>query len=186
MRVAGGRAGGIPLSGPKRAGETLRPTMDVVKNAIFSTLAESIEDTTVLDLFAGIGGLGIEALSRGAATCTFVESDKPACESIRRNLEKTRLPGGEIVCADALGWLKRAAPASYHVIFADPPYAKRPGDRDFTAELLASDALRAALKPGGLFIIEHMPNAPFTPGPEWECVRDKRYGATAVAFLRPA
>src|SRR5262249_48942418 len=82
MRVVGGTAGGIPLHTPKGAGEALRPTMEIVKNAIFNTLAESIEGIRVLDLFAGVGGLGIEALSRGAASCVFVESDKRVCDSI--------------------------------------------------------------------------------------------------------
>ncbi len=186
MRVASGTARGIPLHAPKHAGETLRPTMEVVKNAIFNSLAESIVGTRVLDLFAGIGSLGIEALSRGAESCIFVESDRHACEAIRGNLAKTRLGGGEVVCADALGWLDRTVSSrTFHVILADPPYAKKPGDHDFAAMLLASASLRRALKPGGLFILEHLPGAPLAPGDAWECVRDKRYGSTAVAFLRP-
>src|SRR5690349_24319683 len=123
MRVVGGVAGGIPLHVPRQAGNDLRPTMDMVKNAIFSVLGDSVEGTRVLDLFAGVGGLGIEALSRGAASCVFVESDKRACESIRRNLEKTRLVG-EIVCADAMRWLERNA-SVFDLILIDPPYAKR-------------------------------------------------------------
>lgn len=187
MRVAGGTVGGIPLCVPRSAGETLRPTMERVKNAIFNVLAESIEGTRVLDLFAGIGGLGIEALSRGAGSCTFIENDRRACDAIRANLDKTRLTGGEVVSADALGWLDRTAPVgAFHIIFADPPYVKKPGDRDFTAELIASAAVRRALKPGGLFIIEHLPGKPLELAGRWECARDKRYGATAVAFLRPA
>ena len=184
MRVVGGTAGGIPLHVPKI---DLRPTMDVVKNAIFNSLLEAIPGARVLDLFAGTGGLGIEALSRGAASCVFIESDRRACESIRRNLEKTRLTGGEVICADALRWMERSVQAeAFDLILADPPYAKKKGERDFGRELLALPKLLPALAPGGIFVLEHLPDEPLPIGTEWECIRDKRYGATAVAFLRAA
>jgi 16S rRNA (guanine966-N2)-methyltransferase len=158
--------------------------MEMVKNAIFNSLAESLEGARVLDLFAGAGSLGIEALSRGAATCTFVESDRRACASIRQNLEKTRLAGGDVVSENAIRWLNRAPGGCFEIIFADPPYAKRPGDRDFTPELLGNEGLQKALTPGGIFVLEHLPGAKLPLGDAWECVRQKRYGATEVAFLR--
>lgn len=182
MRVVGGTAGGIPLQVPKI---DLRPTMDLVKNAIFSSLAELVPGARVLDLFAGTGGLGIEALSRGAASCQFIESDRRACDVIRRNLEKTRLGHGEVSCADTMRWLERSAPpAAFDLILADPPYAKKPGERDFGAELLALDGLRRTLAPDGILVLEHLPDGPLPLGTAWECTRDKRYGSTAVAFLR--
>ena len=184
MRVVAGIAGGIPLHVPKT---DLRPTMDVVKNAIFSSLAEFVPGTRVLDLFAGTGGLGIEALSRGATSCVFVESDRRACDSIRRNLEKTKLTGGQIICADALRWVERnAQPAAFDLILADPPYARGDGERDFARELIALAGIRATLAPDGIFILEHRPEEPLPLGTDWECTRDKRYGATSVAFLRAA
>src|ERR1043166_5048036 len=88
MRVIAGSAGGIPLHTPRT---DLRPTMDRIKAAIFSSLGEKIIGARVLDLFAGTGALGIEALSRGAVSAIFVESDARAADAIRRNLEKTRL-----------------------------------------------------------------------------------------------
>ena len=151
MRVVGGIAGGIPLQVPKTE---LRPTMDVVKNAIFNSLVEFIPGTHVLDLFAGTGGLGIEALSRGAASCVFVESDRRACDSIRRNLEKTRLTGGEVIAADAMRWLERSAPAAaFDLVFADPLYSKKAGDRDFGCELIAAPGVFRALAPGGILVL---------------------------------
>jgi 16S rRNA (guanine966-N2)-methyltransferase len=185
MRIVSGKAGGIPLHVPSDAGAGLRPTMDRVKAAIFSTLGDSVVETRVLDLFAGVGGLGLEALSRGATSCLFIENDRQACESLRRNLGKSRLAGGEVLCADALEWLERSAGAdAFQLIFADPPYCKYPGERDFTAELLACVALQRALTAGGLFILEHLPGATLPLGETWECLRQKRYGATEVAFLR--
>jgi len=186
MRVVGGVAGGIPLHVPRQSSDGLRPTMDMVKNAIFNVIGDSVEGTQVLDLFAGVGGLGIEALSRGAASCVFVESDRKACDSIRRNLEKTRLPGAEVVTADALKWIERSGgEGTFDLILADPPYAKARDDRDFTPELIGSEALWRALKPGGLFVLEHLPNAEIDLGGKWECARRKRYGATEVSFLKP-
>lgn len=182
MRVVAGIAGGIPLISPRTE---LRPTMEVVKNAIFSSLMELTPDARILDLFAGSGSLGIEALSRGAESCIFVEENRDACAAIRKNLDKTKLRGGEIAQADAMLWVaKCAAPNAFHMILADPPYAKRPGERDFTPELLASEPLRAALAPGGVFVLEHLPGATLALGDRWECFRQKRYGATEVAFLR--
>jgi 16S rRNA (guanine966-N2)-methyltransferase len=180
MRVIAGIAGGHPLYLPKT---DLRPTMDVVKGAIFSSLGEAIVGARVLDLFAGSGALGIEALSRGAASVIFVESDRRAVATIERNLEKTKL-SGDIRTLDVFHYLDRLAqPGSFDVILADPPYAKAPGERDFTPELLGSEPLRLALAVGGTFVLEHLPGAKLALRDRWECLRQKRYGATEVAFL---
>lgn len=169
----------VPKSG-------VRPTMDMVKGAIFSSLHDLVPGARVLDLFAGSGSLGIEALSRGATSAVFVENNRAALETIRANLEKTRFTG-EIQPHDIFSYLDRfAPPAAFDLIMADPPYAKQPGERDFTTELLASDSLLRALAPGGIFVLEHLPGATFKVPARWECVRDKAYGATAVAFFRAA
>jgi 16S rRNA G966 N2-methylase RsmD len=103
---------------------------------------------------------------------------------IKKNLEKTRLRG-EVIQNDALRWLERSGgEAVFDLILADPPYAKYPGDHDFTPDLLGSAALQKALKPGGIFVLEHLPNAEPDLGGRWECARRKKYGATEVSFLR--
>ncbi len=184
MRVVGGIAGGIPLAVPK--GAEMRPTMDRVRAAIFSSLAESVPGARVLDLFSGTGALGLEALSRGAASATLVEKEPRALKSIERNLQAARLTA-KVIESDVFSYLDRLAPpAGFELIFADPPYAKRPGERDFTPELLASESLARALAPAGLFILEHLPGAKLPLAPRWECFRQRRYGATEVAFLRLA
>ena len=158
--------------------------MDKVRGAIFDSLRDVVPDARVLDLFAGSGALGIEALSRGAASVTFVEKDRRALASIERNLASTRLRGA-MHGGDVFSYLDRlAAPAAFDLIFADPPYAQRPGERDFTPELLTNAALQRALGPGGIFILEHLPGAELPLRDVWECFRQKRYGATEVAMLR--
>jgi len=158
--------------------------MDVVKGAIFSSLSDFIVGARMLDLFAGSGALGIEALSRGAAAATFVENEQRAVAAIKRNLEKTKLTGN-VQPVDVFRFLDRfAAPEAYDLIIADPPYAKAPGERDFTPELLGSEPLRKALAPHGIFVLEHLPGAKLPLHKVWECFRQKRYGATEVAFLR--
>jgi 16S rRNA (guanine966-N2)-methyltransferase len=184
MRVVAGSAGGIPLAVPK--GPDVRPTMDRVRAAVFSSLAEMVPGARVLDLFAGTGALGIEAVSRGAAEAVLVEKDARAIRTIERNLATTKL-AAKVHELDVFSYLDRlAAPGSFDLIFADPPYAKRPGERDFTPELLASDSLFAALAPGGIFVLEHLPGAKLPLGSRWSCTRQKRYGATEVAFLTRA
>ena len=87
---------------------------------------------------------------------------------------------------DVFSYLDRlAGPQSFDIILADPPYAKYPGERDFDPELLTNAGLRNSLKPDGIFVLEHLPNKDLPTYAEWDCFRDKRYGATAVAFLRP-
>jgi len=183
MRVISGIAASIPLRAPKT---DMRPTMDRVKGAIFDSLGEAIIGARVLDLFSGSGALGIEALSRGAATATLVEKDPRAVETIHFNLAKTRLQGAVVEPLDIFSFLhKRAAEAAYDIIIADPPYPKNPGDRDFGAELLGDPALARALAPSGLFILEKPPGAPLPAKTTWQQLRERRYGATAVAYLLP-
>ncbi|HEX8311838.1 MAG TPA: 16S rRNA (guanine(966)-N(2))-methyltransferase RsmD [Chthoniobacteraceae bacterium] len=182
MRVVAGSAKGTTLQVPKT---DLRPTMDLVKSAIFSSLHDLVTGGRILDLFAGTGSLGIEALSRGAASAVFVESDAKAIKTIEQNLAKTRLQG-TVHAMDIFSYLDRLArPASFDLIIADPPYAKQPGERDFAPELLASEGLRRALADGGIFVLEHLPGADLGLEGRWDCLRQKRYGATEVAFLRP-
>ena len=158
--------------------------MDRVKAAIFSMVADAVQGARVLDLFAGTGSLGIEALSRGCAAATFVESEARAVAAIEKNLQRTRLRG-TVHAADVFRFLDRMTGTSaFDLIFADPPYAKQAGERDFTPELVGSASLHGALVPGGIFVLEHLPGAKLALGKHWECLRQRRYGATEVAVLR--
>ncbi len=124
VRVIGGTARGRRLRAPKSV--AVRPTADRVRESIFDVLAHlgAVEDATVVDLFAGSGALGIEALSRGAAAATFVETDRDAVATIKANLEATGLASAvtHVVRADAVSWCSSVT-EPFDLAFVDPPYA---------------------------------------------------------------
>ena len=118
MRIVAGSYKGARIFAPR--GRETRPTSDRVREAIFAILG-SVEGTHVLDLFAGSGALGLEALSRGAGRAVFVDSDTAAIKAIERNIAKLRVEGAAIVRADVARYLARET-ARYDVVFVDPPY----------------------------------------------------------------
>lgn len=171
MRVVAGEHRGRRLVAP--AGTGTRPTSDRVREAIFNVLtsaAGGLDGYRVLDLFAGSGALGIEALSRGAAHVTFVEQARAAAATVRRNLDELGI--GEdratVVVGDALRHVAVEAPVD--LVLADPPYA-----------FDAWPALLARLD-AELAVLESDREPPLTP--PWECVREKRYGTTVVTLVR--
>ena len=178
MRVISGSARGIPLRIPSH---DLRPTMEMVRGAIFSALGERVIDARVLDLFSGSGAFGIEALSRGAAAATFVDDHPKAIAAIKANLAKTRLEA-LIVRSDVFRFLERTD-QKFDLIFADPPYSKRPNDPDLAAKLLASSALKNHLVDGGLLVLEKTSGELPAESQGWTIIRDKTYGSTQVLFL---
>lgn len=181
MRVIAGAAGGLQLFVPKT---DIRPTMDRVKAAIFSSLGERIVGARILDLFAGTGALGIEALSRGAASVMFVESDRQAVAAIERNLARTGL-AGRVRQQDVFDFLSHASTAEPHdLIFADPPYDKSKLGDSFTKLLLRNDRLPARLTSKGVFVLEKRPSERLPATDLWEIVRRKTYGATETLFLQ--
>lgn len=173
MRVVAGEARGRRLEAPDTA--DTRPTSDRVREAIFNSLAsmDALDDAKVLDLFAGSGALGIEALSRYAAHCTFIERARPALDAIRANLEVTGLSDrADVVVADAMTFVTRGSAGDFDLVLADPPY-------DFSqwAELL--NGITSAL-------VVAESNRPVAPPEGWKAVREKRYGKTWVTFLARA
>ena len=180
MRVVAGSAGGIQLQVPKRG---VRPTMDRVKAAIFSSLADKIVGAHVLDLFAGSGALGIEALSRGAASVLFVEQDRQSIAAIEKNLARTRL-NGRVRHQDVFDFVGRCnPPEKFDLVFADPPYEKTRSGEHVTEKLLADQDLPRLLAPEGVFILEKRPGEMIPEAKVWHVIRQKSYGATEVLFL---
>ncbi len=183
MRVIAGSAGGIQLDVPKRG---VRPTMDRVKAAIFSSLADKIIGEKILDLFAGSGALGIEALSRGAASVLFVEEDRQSIAAIEKNLEKANLKG-RVRPQEVFEFLRRSPlTETFGIIFADPPYEKTKSGERFTEKLLGNERLAQLLQPDGVFVLEKRPGERVPEMELWNVVRAKTYGATEVLFLRRA
>ena len=180
MRVIAGSAGGIRLAVPKRG---VRPTMDRVKAAIFSSLGEAIIGARVLDLFAGSGALGIEALSRGADSAIFVEDERQSAEAIAKNLAKTNLKGS-VRRQDVFDFLRQQSNAGeFKIIFADPPYEKNEHGQSHTEKLLNNEILPLLLEPNGIFVLEKRPREVFREMQFWRVVRRKTYGATEVLFM---
>jgi 16S rRNA (guanine966-N2)-methyltransferase len=168
MRVVAGIARGRRLAAPP--GKETRPTSDRAREALFNALGSlgALEDATVLDLFAGSGALGIEALSRGAAACTFVDSDRRALDVVRANLVTTNLDdAATVVQSDADRFLDRAV-ARWDLALLDPPYA-----------FDGWDALLERL-PADLAVVESDRSITLPSG--WRLVREKRYGTTVVAI----
>jgi 16S rRNA (guanine966-N2)-methyltransferase len=180
MRVIAGSAGGIQLEVPRRG---VRPTMDRVKGAIFSSLSDKIIGARVLDLFAGSGALGIEALSRGAASVLFVDQDRGSIDAIESNLRKTRTVG-QTRQQEVFDLLRQSRSlGKFDIIFADPPYDPMSSGERFTDKLLQDPGLLALLGPDGVFVLEKRPEERLSEAPGWKVIRQKSYGATEVLFL---
>src|SRR5688572_16778094 len=166
MRVIAGAAGGIRLDVPKSG--DVRPTMDRVKAAIFSSLGDEIIGANVLDLFAGTGALGIEALSRGAASALFVEEKAAAVAAIERNLARAKLDG-RVRKQEVFAFLRSTQGRDpFRIIFADPPYEKTKSGGKFTEMLLGNAALAEMLEPSGIFVLEKRPSEKMPPTPLWD------------------
>ena len=180
MRVITGKARGVNLKTPE--GMQTRPTADRVKEALFSVINFDIPGARVLDLFGGTGQLGIEALSRGAETATFVDAREESCRLIRENLKRTKLEGqGRVIRSDYLEYLNRCK-EQYDIILLDPPYA----------EVFLENALKRIteidiLHSNGIIVTER----PLGKELSWEFdgytrSRDYKYGKTLLTIYRKA
>ncbi|MBB6466241.1 16S rRNA (guanine966-N2)-methyltransferase [Aminobacter lissarensis] len=181
MRVVGGELRGRPLATPRD--NAIRPTTDRTREAVFNMLAHRfggrLEGARVLDLFAGTGALGIEALSRGAAYCVFIEESAEGRGLIRTNVESFGLTGRtKIFRRDATGLGDAGTLGPFGLVFADPPYGKGLGEK----------ALRSAraggwLAPGALCVVEEAAAAAFEPGPGFSILDERSYGETVIRFI---
>jgi 16S rRNA (guanine966-N2)-methyltransferase len=146
-------------------------------------LGEAIIGARVLDLFAGSGALGIEALSRGAASAIFVEDDRQSAEAIKKNLVKTKLKG-RVWHQNVFDFLRQPSNSEKsQIIFADPPYEKTRLGESHTEKLLNNESLPQFLDPNGIFVLEKKPSDTFPQTNLWRVLRQKTYGATEVLFL---
>jgi 16S rRNA (guanine(966)-N(2))-methyltransferase RsmD len=178
MRIIAGSRKGATIFAPK--GLETRPTSDRVREAAFNLIGP-VDDAAVLDLFAGSGAYGLEALSRGAAKAVFVESDREACRTIDRNLEKLRLTGATVLCRDALHALATEAQAGrrYDLVLVDPPY------KMFSSLQNAMvPHLETLLAPDGLLVVET--GAKEEPELPLAIRTSRRYGSARLTLFEHA
>ncbi len=178
MRVVSGKARGVVLKTPD--GMLTRPTADRVKEALFSIIQFDISGAKVLDLFGGTGQLGIEALSRGAKSAIFVDSQKAACSLIRENLKRTQLEdSAKIVCSDYADFLKKST-ETYDIILLDPPYAEK-----FLENALKLITEIDILQSGGIIVTERPVEKNLDVDfPGYSRSKDYKYSKTVLTIYR--
>ena len=175
MRIIAGSRKGARIFAPR--GLDTRPTGDRVREAAFNLIGP-VDEAAVLDLFAGSGAMGLEALSRGAASAVFVESDREACRTIERNLAKLGLTGATVLCRDAFQALT-AESRTYDLVLCDPPY-----DRWEQVQPLLARYLPPHLAPTGLVVLETSAREP-EPELPLELRTSRRYGSARITLFEP-
>ena len=177
MRVISGKIRGKKLY--SLDGDNTRPTTDRVKENIFNIIMPYISGAMVLDLFAGSGALGIEALSRGAKRCDFVENNKSAAEIVKKNLCETPFTdASEIHFMDFSAFLQKAS-ETYDIIFMDPPY-----EAGYYIPALEKIKEKNILADDGIIVAEMKSGNNFESVPGFEIVKEKKYGHTSVMILK--
>ncbi|MBK1834503.1 16S rRNA (guanine(966)-N(2))-methyltransferase RsmD [Roseibacillus ishigakijimensis] len=178
MRIIAGTHRGTRLKEPA---EVTRPTSDRVREAIFNVLRHVVPEARVLDLFAGTGALGLEALSRGARSCHFVEREAQALRCLHDNLRHTGFSTAKVIADDALAYLARVGEeAQYDLILADPPYY-RDGAPDLASPLWEKPLPLAA---GGIVMVEVEAERETPEDPPFlTLVKRKNYGKTTVLYF---
>lgn len=175
LRIIGGQWRSRKLQFP--AVDGLRPTGDRLRETLFNWLAPEIEGAHCLDLFAGSGALGLEALSRGAADCVFVEKDRRATEAIRQHLGTLKAEQGVVVQADVLAWLEKSD-RRFDVVFLDPPFASG----SYAPVLEALTDRRLLVDGGKLYLEFDRRQRPAVPA-AFQVLRDKTAGQTGYQLL---
>ncbi len=178
MRVIAGAARGTRLIVPKHKG--VRPTSDRTRQILFDTLRGWVPTcNTVLDVFAGSGAIGIEALSRGAELAMFVEKSRTVAQTLLKNLERTHLKArARVLVIDAFSFLSKSPPMAFDCIFIDPPYAKSYSQK--VMMLLARDGW---LSEHGVCVVEESRRSDFNPPDAFRVLAEKHVGDTVLWFL---
>jgi 16S rRNA (guanine(966)-N(2))-methyltransferase RsmD len=191
MRITGGTASGRILKAPK--GLAVRPTPDLVKQAVFNSLGARIVDARVLELYAGTGALSLDSLSRGAARAVCVEGASRHARIIRENLKLTGLPvtALDVRTQDVFAALKqmRASGVQFDLILADPPYGQKNAgsrSRSEAQRLLDDTDLPGLLAADGLFILGHARRDALEIPPGWSERKELRHGDSVMRFLTRA
>ena len=179
MKIISGKYKGRVLEGFDIAGT--RPTMDRVKESLFAMIQSYLEDATVLDLFAGSGNLGIEALSEGAKEIYLVDKNKKSCQVIKRNINKIGIEASDIFCGDYKSALKKYQEQSikFDIIFLDPPY-----QTDLVKKSMEVIEKYELLSKNGIIVAESNTLDKIIYSDKLEIVKSKKYGDKVVAILK--
>lgn len=176
LRIVAGTLRGSRID--VRDSDGLRPTSDRVRETLFNWLAPIVEGARCLDLFAGTGALGIEAISRGAGECTFIERDRDLARQLKATLSRLKVGNARVVNADAMSWLTRRAQA-FDLVFLDPPFANELW-ADAAARLEAAGWLAAEAS----IHVESPPGSAFALPSNWQLHREAQAGAVHFALYR--
>ncbi|MDF3128667.1 16S rRNA (guanine(966)-N(2))-methyltransferase RsmD [Kiritimatiellaeota bacterium B1221] len=187
MKITGGLAGGIPIDVLK--GNRTRPTTDRIRESMFGSLRDRVEDARVLDLFSGSGALGLEAASRGASRVDLVEKHAGTCKNIERNAGKLGKAGVKAVlkvhCHDSTRFIKSSSVEAVDLLFVDPPYTyfeAKGSYEDFMTAVLKSKVL----KKDGLMVVESSSRVKPGENSGWTCIKEKNYGASTLRYWQLA
>jgi 16S rRNA (guanine966-N2)-methyltransferase len=188
MRIIGGTAGGLILKAPK--GFEVRPTPDLVRQAVFNSLGERVVGTRVLELFGGTGALSLECLSRGADSALCIELSRQHARIIEQNHEMTKLPPGsfQVRVQDVFTALPQlaASGSAFDLVLADPPYGEKNVGRrstSFAQRLLDDGDLPKLLAPGALFILGHSKRDTLSVPDVWQETKLLKHGDSLMRFL---
>jgi 16S rRNA (guanine966-N2)-methyltransferase len=190
MRITAGHARGLQLKTPRDM--SIRPTPDMLKQAIFSSLGESVVGARTLDLFSGSGSLGLDALSRGAASVTFVEAAASSVKLLEQNIALVTKAMGNadavrVIRADVFAWLERNAGnvEPFDLILADPPYAQDTNPESSTArKLLQTAALPSILRADGWLVAHHSKREQMPDDGAWRFDRRLAHGDSVASFFQ--
>jgi 16S rRNA (guanine966-N2)-methyltransferase len=189
MRIIGGSAAGTILKVPK--GFDVRPTPDLVRQAVFNSLGARVAGAAVLEVFAGTGALSLECLSRGAASAVCIEKSSRHAQFIRQNLALAGLPDSvmDIRVQDAFTAMAQMASAGrqFDLFLADPPYGEKNINRrstSFAQQMLDDASTPRLIKPGGLLILGHTKRDTLDIPPNWQESKMLKHGDTIMRFLQ--
>jgi 16S rRNA (guanine966-N2)-methyltransferase len=179
MRVIAGEARGRRLKAP-HSGD-VRPMTDQIREALFSSLGERVRAAAFLDLYAGSGAIGIEALSRGASSAVFVEHDPDVAEVIRNNIATTKMSDrAEVIVEDVDSFVDRPPKASFDLVMVDPPFAS-----GLPSTMLTHLRESGFVGTDSVVVVRLSAKESEHPGGGWEVVRERRYGDSVLFYLRP-
>lgn len=178
MRIISGTARGCTIQAPQ--GMDTRPTQDYVRESLFNILREQVEGADVLDLFAGSGALGLEAVSRGARSAVFVDSGRTAVQCVRRNIVALRMEDScEVYPCDWRAAVRRLSGRRFDIAFIDPPYRM-----EQTGEMCAALETAGLLAAEGLIVVEHRKGKAPALDERFVAQDTRRYGDTEITFVR--